>query len=239
MIIFPAIDLKDGKCVRLYKGQMDQATIFNSDPLDQAKVFAMAGFEWLHIVDLNGAFAGEPVNGEIVKKIVKNTNIKVQLGGGIRNLDAIKGWLDLGVKRVILGTVALTNPELVKEACRLYPGQIIVGIDAKDGKVAVSGWAEVSEIAVNDLAKKFEDAGVKAIIYTDIGRDGTLTGPDLNGTRELAKSVAIDIIASGGVSSFSDIRAIKALEKDGVIGVVVGRAIYDKKISLKELMNIG
>ncbi len=239
MIVFPAIDLKDGKCVRLYKGDMDKSTVFNDAPVVQAKEFEQAGFDWLHIVDLNGAFKGEAVNDKVVKEILQNVNIPVQLGGGIRNIEAIEHWLELGVSRVILGTAAVKNPELVREACNKYPNRIVVGIDAKNGMVAVDGWSKVSSVNAIELAQKFEDMGVSAIIYTDINRDGTLTGPDLAGTRKLAKSITIDVIASGGVSSLSDIKKIASLEQDGVIGVVVGRALYDKKFSLEDLVKIG
>ncbi|MAS86959.1 MAG: 1-(5-phosphoribosyl)-5-[(5-phosphoribosylamino)methylideneamino]imidazole-4-carboxamide isomerase [Micavibrio sp.] len=235
MIIFPAIDMKDGQCVRLYKGDMDQATIFNDDPAAQAASFEKDGFSWIHLVDLNGAFAGKPVNADAVNAIIKAVSVPLQLGGGIRDMQTIEYWLDAGISRVILGTVATTNPQLVKDACKAYPGQVVVGIDAKEGMVAVEGWADVSTLKVTELAKQFEDAGVTAIIYTDIGRDGTLTGPDIEGTRQLARAVNIDIIASGGVSSIEDIEAISGLQEDGVIGVVVGRAIYDKKVTAAQL----
>ncbi len=227
--------MKDGQCVRLYKGDMDQATIFNDDPAAQAASFEKDGFSWIHLVDLNGAFAGKPVNADAVNAIIKAVSVPLQLGGGIRDMQTIEYWLDAGISRVILGTVATTNPQLVKDACKAYPGQVVVGIDAKEGMVAVEGWADVSTLKVTELAKQFEDAGVTAIIYTDIGRDGTLTGPDIEGTRQLARAVNIDIIASGGVSSIEDIEAISGLQEDGVIGVVVGRAIYDKKVTAAQL----
>lgn len=235
MIIFPAIDLKDGQCVRLYKGLMEQATIFNHDPVSQAKQFETDGFKWLHMVDLNGAFEGKPVNHEAVKSVLESVKLPVQLGGGIRDLKTIEMWLELGITRVILGTIALQNPELVKQACQLFPGQIIVGIDAKNGMVAVQGWAEVSQVSVLEMAKQFEDCGVSGIIYTNIEHDGTLQGPDIQGTQALAQHVSIDIIASGGVSQVNDLHQIQALEVDGVVGVIVGRAIYDQKIKVADL----
>jgi phosphoribosylformimino-5-aminoimidazole carboxamide ribotide isomerase len=238
MIIFPAIDLKDGNCVRLKKGDMEQATVFNESPAAQAKQFAEQGFEWLHIVDLNGAFEGKPVNIEAVKAIIASVGgkIQIQLGGGIRDIATIKSWLDAGVTRVILGTIALRNPELVKEACKLFPNKIVVGIDGKGGKVAVQGWAENSDIDVITLAKKFENAGVSAIIYTDINRDGLMGGLDMEGTAALARAINIPVIASGGVASNADIEQVRAVEQDGVTGVIVGRAIYEGKIDIKEAL---
>lgn len=240
MIIFPAIDLKDGACVRLKKGEMDQVTVFNDNPAEQAASFLQDGFNWLHIVDLNGAFAGKPVNESAVKAIIAAVGDKmsVQLGGGIRDIATIKMWLDAGISRVILGTIALRNPELVKEACKLFPNKIVVGIDGKGGMVAVEGWAETADISVIELAKKFESAGVAAIIYTDINRDGLMTGPDLSGTAKLAESVNIPVIASGGMSQTSDITAVKKLEDKGVAGVIVGRAIYEGKIDIKKALQI-
>ncbi len=238
MIIFPAIDLKDGNCVRLEKGEMDRATIFNESPAAQGQKFEKQGFKWIHIVDLNGAFAGKPVNIEPVREIIKSVNIPVQLGGGIRDLATIEQWLLAGVSRVILGTIALRNPELVKEACSLYPDQIVVGVDGKGGKIAVEGWAETSEVSVIELAKQFEDAGVAAILYTDVARDGMLGGVDLSGTKILAESVNIPVIASGGVAGIEDIKAIKALENTGICGVVVGRALYDGRINIEEALEL-
>lgn len=238
MIIYPAIDLKDGKCVRLYKGDMNQATIFNHSPANQAKYFEDHGFKFIHIVDLDGAIAGSSSNEESVRSILKTVNIPVQLGGGIRNIETIEKWLNLGINRVIIGTTALKNPELVKFTAKKFPGRIIVGIDAKNGMVAVEGWVKESNIAVIDLAKKFEDAGVAAIIYTDINRDGTLTGVDLEGTRKLAESINIPVIASGGVASIEDIIKLKTIEKYGVEGVIVGKALYEKKIDISELSNV-
>lgn len=236
MIIFPAIDLKDGACVRLEKGEMGKATVFSRDPAAQGLAFQQQGFEWIHIVDLNGAFEGKPVNIDAVKSILASVTIPLQLGGGIRDIATIKQWLEAGVARVILGTIALRNPQLVKDACRLYPGKIAVGIDGRGGKVAVEGWAETSEIGVIDLAKKFEDAGVSAIIYTDINRDGILQGPDLEGTKLLAESINTPVIASGGVSSADDIRQLKKIETSGIMGVIVGRAFYDGRITPEEAL---
>lgn len=230
MIFFPAIDLKDGQCVRLLRGEMDQATVFGDDPAAQAKIFEEAGCTWLHVVDLNGAFAGEPVNGRAVDGILAATNMKVELGGGIRDMATISSWLGKGVSRVILGTVALKDPDLVIEACKKFPGQIAVGIDAKGGFVAVEGWAEVSEITALDLARKFEDAGVSAIIYTDIDRDGLMTGPNTAATIELARAISIPVIASGGVSSMADLAELDAKGGDLLEGAISGRAIYDGAI---------
>jgi phosphoribosylformimino-5-aminoimidazole carboxamide ribotide isomerase len=238
MIIFPAIDLKNGHCVRLYKGDMDQATIFNDNPAAQAREFESQGFKYLHVVDLDGAVSGNSVNEKSVKEILSAVKIPVQLGGGIRTIAAIEKWIALGVSRVILGTVAAKNPELVIEACKKFPGKIVVGIDAKHGMVATEGWVETSEIPVLELAKKFEDCGAVAIIYTDISRDGTLAGADLTGTKNLAQNLKIPLIASGGVSDLKDVLKIKELEKFGVIGAIVGRAIYDKKISAADLINL-
>lgn len=238
MIIFPAIDLKNGQCVRLFKGNMEKVTIFNDNPAAQAKEFESFGFKYLHIVDLDGAIAGRSANEQSVREILKSVTIPTQLGGGIRSIAAIEKWLELGVSRVILGTVAAKNPELVIEACQKFPGKIVVGIDAKEGRVATEGWVKTSEMTVLELAKKFEDCGVEAIIYTDIARDGTLAGADFVGTRDLAQSLKIPVIASGGISSLEDVLQIKSLEKDGVIGAIVGRAIYDKKIDAKDLINL-
>jgi len=230
MFLFPAIDLKDGACVRLKLGLMEEATVFNTDPAAQAQAFAAAGAEWIHVVDLNGAFAGKPVNAAAVESILKTVSVPVQLGGGIRDLATIESWLERGVRRVILGTVALKNPELVKDACRRFPGRVAVGIDAKGGKVAVEGWAETSDLTVLDLARKFEDAGVAALIYTDIDRDGVLAGPNVAATAALAAAIRIPVIASGGVSSLDDLRALKTVP--GLEGVISGRALYDGRIDL-------
>lgn len=234
MIIYPAIDLKDGKCVRLYKGDMNQATIFNDSPANQAKYFQDQGFKFLHIVDLDGAIAGNSANEKSVQEILKNITIPAQLGGGIRNLQTIEKWLSLGLRRVILGTVALQNPDLVKEAAKKFPNQIVVGIDAKNGMVATHGWVEESSTSVIDLAKKFEDAGVAAIIYTDINRDGTGEGFDFEGTKKLAENISIPVIASGGVGSIADVRKVAQL---GINGVIIGRALYDKKIEVRDLVS--
>ena len=238
MILFPAIDLKDGKCVRLVKGDMQQATVFNLDPADQARRFADTGAEWLHLVDLNGAFAGKPVDAAAVDAILKSVTIPVQLGGGIRHLAQIEDWFARGIARVILGTAALKNPALVKEACRKFPGKIAVGIDAKDGKVAVEGWAETSDVTALDLARKFEDAGAAVLIFTDIDRDGLLQGVNVASTAELARSVSVPVIASGGVSSLADIEALLQVAPStrsyggGIIGVISGRALYDGSLDL-------
>ena len=230
MILYPAIDLKDGQAVRLVRGEMDQATVFNDDPAAQAKAFVAAGCEWLHLVDLNGAFAGEPVNAAPVEAILKATNVPAQLGGGIRDMATIEGWLDKGLARVILGTVAVENPNLVREAARAFPGHVAVGIDARAGRVATKGWAEETDVMVTDLAKSFEDAGVAAIIYTDINRDGAMQGPNIEATADLARAVEIPVIASGGVSSLAD---LVALRDTGVIsGAISGRALYDGAIDL-------
>jgi len=234
MIFFPAIDLKDGKCVRLFKGDMDQATVFGDDPAAQAKIFEEAGCEWIHVVDLNGAFEGQPVNGAAVDGILDAVSIPIELGGGIRDMATVDMWLDKGVRRVILGTAALKNPDLVKEACKKHPGRIAVGVDARGGKVAVEGWAEVSQISALDLAKQFEDAGVAAIVYTDIDRDGVMKGPNVGATLKLACEISIPVIASGGVSSLDDLEELK-LSGDGLLeGAISGRAIYDGAIDPAE-----
>lgn len=236
MIIYPAIDLKDGACVRLLRGEMSQATVFNNDPGEQARLFQSQGFEWLHLVDLNGAFEGKPVNGAAVESILKSVTIPVQLGGGIRDLNTIGMWLEKGISRVILGTVALRDPELVKSACREFPGKIAVGIDAREGYVAVAGWAETSDIKALDLALKFEDCGVAAIIYTDINRDGAMGGVNVESTSDLAFHLTTPVIASGGVSSIEDLKALKLEEDTGIEGVICGRALYDGRIDPKEAL---
>jgi phosphoribosylformimino-5-aminoimidazole carboxamide ribotide isomerase len=230
MILYPAIDLKDGQCVRLLRGEMEAATVFSDDPASQAAAFEAAGCEWLHLVDLNGAFAGRPVNGEAVEAILARVSVPAQLGGGIRDMETIEGWLAKGLARVILGTVAVENPELVREAARAFPCKVAVGIDAKGGMVATRGWAEVTDVEATDLARRFEDAGVAAIIYTDIARDGAMQGPNVAATEALARAVSIPVIASGGVSSLGDLAALKAT---GVIaGAISGRALYDGAIDL-------
>jgi phosphoribosylformimino-5-aminoimidazole carboxamide ribotide isomerase len=230
MILFPAIDLKDGQCVRLKLGDMDQATVFADDPAEQARTFQEQGFEYLHIVDLNGAFAGTSVNGEAVEAVLKAVSVPVQLGGGIRDLDAIAGWLDKGIARVILGTLAVRDPGLVRQACREFPGRVAVGIDAKGGYVAVEGWAESSTLSVLDLASKFEDAGVAAIIYTDIDRDGILAGLNITSTLELAGATSIPVIASGGLASMDDINRLTHKDCAVLEGAISGRALYDGRI---------
>jgi phosphoribosylformimino-5-aminoimidazole carboxamide ribotide isomerase len=230
VILFPAIDLKDGQCVRLVKGDMAQATVFNLDPADQARRFADAGAEWLHLVDLNGAFAGKPVNAAAVEAILKSVKVPAQLGGGIRHLAQIEDWFARGIARIILGTVALKNPALVKEACRKFPGRIAVGIDAKGGKVAVEGWAETSQVTALEICKRFEDAGVTAIIFTDIARDGLLQGLNLDATIRLADGISIPVIASGGLASLDDVRALLAPQAQKLAGAISGRALYDGRL---------
>ncbi|WP_406720488.1 1-(5-phosphoribosyl)-5-[(5-phosphoribosylamino)methylideneamino]imidazole-4-carboxamide isomerase [Thioclava litoralis] len=230
MILYPAIDLKDGQCVRLLHGDMDKATVFGDDPAAQAAKFEAAGCEWVHLVDLNGAFAGEPVNAAAVEAILARIKVPAQLGGGIRDMATIERWLDKGLSRVILGTVAVENPDLVREAAKAFPGKVAVGIDARNGRVATKGWAEETDVIVTDLAKSFEDAGVAAIIYTDIMRDGAMGGPNIEATEALARAVSIPVIASGGVSSLPD---LVALRDTGVIaGAISGRAIYDGALDL-------
>jgi phosphoribosylformimino-5-aminoimidazole carboxamide ribotide isomerase len=238
VILFPAIDLKDGACVRLKLGEMDQATVFNDDPAAQARTFESQGFTYLHIVDLNGAFAGKPVNGAAVDAILASVKMPVQLGGGIRDLVTIEAWLAKGVRRVILGTVAVRDPGLVKEACAKFPGRVAVGIDAKGGKVAVEGWAETSEITAIELARRFEDAGVAAIIYTDIDRDGVLKGINWEATAELARSTRIPVIASGGLASIEDVKAMLRPEHSMLEGAISGRALYDGRLDAKEALRL-
>jgi phosphoribosylformimino-5-aminoimidazole carboxamide ribotide isomerase len=233
MILFPAIDLKDGQCVRLLHGDMNEVTVFSDSPGAQARAFTDAGCEYLHVVDLNGAFEGRPVNGEAVDAILAAVDVPVQLGGGIRNLETIEYWLNRGIARVILGTVALRKPELVVTACANFPNQIAVGIDARGGKVAIEGWADTSEVTALDLAENYEHTGVAAIIYTDIERDGAMQGPNIEATRTLAQKTAIPIIASGGVSSMDDLQNLR----DGIpnlAGIITGRAVYDGKIDLAQ-----
>ena len=236
MILFPAIDLKDGECVRLKLGDMERVTVFNDDPAAQAKSFENQGFEYLHIVDLNGAFEGKPVNGAAVEAILAAIDIPAQLGGGIRDLETIEMWLDKGISRVILGTIAVRNPSLVIEACKQFPGKVAVGIDAREGKVAIEGWDELSELTAIDLAKKFEDAGVAAIIYTDIARDGILKGLNFEGTRALAHAVSIPVIASGGLASIDDIKELIRPENAGLEGAISGRALYDGRLDPAEAL---
>lgn len=232
MILFPAIDLKDGQCVRLKLGDMREATVYNPDPAAQARAFETQGFEWLHLVDLNGAFAGAPVNRQAVEAILKAIRIPVQLGGGIRDLAQIEAWLAKGVSRVILGTLALRQPDVVREACRLFPGHIAVGIDARAGRVAVEGWAETSELTAVELAGHFADAGVSAIIFTDIDRDGVLKGLNIESTLELARAAPIPVIASGGLASMADIRQLCEPRCRILEGAITGRALYDGRIDV-------
>ncbi|HVJ53631.1 MAG TPA: 1-(5-phosphoribosyl)-5-[(5-phosphoribosylamino)methylideneamino]imidazole-4-carboxamide isomerase [Aliidongia sp.] len=230
MILYPAIDLKDGHCVRLLRGDMEAATVFSTAPAEQAKRFQDEGFAWLHLVDLNGAFAGRPVNGEAVEAIIDAVRIPLQLGGGIRDLATVEYWLGRGVRRVILGTIAVSNPELVKTACARFPGQVAVGIDARGGMVAVEGWAQQSKIRALELALRFEDAGAAAVIYTDIDRDGALGGVNVEATADLAFALTTPVIASGGVASIHDLEALKAVASTGIEGVICGRALYDGRI---------
>ncbi|MEQ8367175.1 MAG: 1-(5-phosphoribosyl)-5-[(5-phosphoribosylamino)methylideneamino]imidazole-4-carboxamide isomerase [Roseicyclus sp.] len=230
MILYPAIDLKDGQAVRLLRGEMDEATVFNTDPAAQARAFQDAGCSWLHLVDLNGAFEGKPVNGAAVEAILAATDVPAQLGGGIRDMATIETWLNKGIARVILGTVAVENPDLVRQAAAAFPGQVAVGLDARKGRVATRGWAEETDVMVTDLARAFEDAGVAAIIYTDLDRDGAMGGPNVHATADLARATSIPVIASGGVSSMAD---LIALRDTGVIaGAISGRALYDGALDL-------
>lgn len=237
MILYPAIDLKDGQAVRLLRGDMDKSTVFNTDPAAQAMEFVNAGCEWLHLVDLNGAFAGEPVNAAPVEQILAQTNTPAQLGGGIRDMKTIEAWLHKGLARVILGTVAVEQPELVRDAARAFPGQVAVGIDARNGRVATKGWAKETDVEVTELAKSFEDVGVAAIIYTDINRDGAMQGPNIEATAALAHAVSIPVIASGGVSSIEDLIALR--DCGGALnGAISGRALYDGAIDLREALDV-
>lgn len=240
MILFPAIDLKEGQVVRLLYGDLDAVTVYGEDPGAQAKAFSEAGCDWLHVVDLNGAVEGRPVNDAAVKSIRAAFPGKMQLGGGIRTLDNIRHWLDAGIDRVILGTIAARDPDLVIEACRLFPGQIVVGIDAKGGKVAVEGWVETGEMTALELAQKFEDAGVAAIVFTDIDRDGALTGVNLQATVDLANAISIPVIASGGVADIEDLRAVRDAKQNGanLEGAISGRALYDGRIDLKAALEL-
>ncbi|MFM9890157.1 MAG: 1-(5-phosphoribosyl)-5-[(5-phosphoribosylamino)methylideneamino]imidazole-4-carboxamide isomerase [Rickettsiales bacterium] len=236
MRLYPAIDLKDGACVRLLKGDMNAATIYNPDPAAQARAFAEVGFDYLHVVDLNGAVSGARVNRPAVEAILSSTNVPVQLGGGIRDYAAIEAWLEAGITRVILGTAALKDPNLVKQAARDYPGRIVVGIDARGGMVATEGWVDTSEVRAVDLAKLFEDAGVAAIIYTDIARDGTLSGPNLDETAALAAAISIPVILSGGIGSMADLQAVKTRAAPGIEGIILGRALYEKTVDAHEAL---
>ena len=236
MILFPAIDLKNGECVRLVRGDMEQATVFNPDPAAQAQSFETQGFGYLHVVDLDGAFAGAPVNAHAVERILSATGMKVQLGGGVRDLRTVAGWLDKGVSRVIIGTAALKDPDFVREAARLYPGRIAVGIDARDGRVAVEGWALQSDVSALDLGRMFEDSGVAAIIYTDIARDGVLMGLNIPQTVALAEALSIPVIASGGLASIEDVKRLLAPDCAKLAGAISGRALYDGRLDAAEAL---
>jgi phosphoribosylformimino-5-aminoimidazole carboxamide ribotide isomerase len=238
VILFPAIDLKDGVCVRLQQGDMTRATVFSRDPAAQAHAFETQGFEYLHIVDLDGAFAGKPVNARAVEHILETISIPVQLGGGVRDMATVEGWLDKGIDRVIIGTAAVRDPALVKEAAKKFPGRVAVGLDARDGKVAIAGWAATSELSVHDIAKRFEDAGVAAIIYTDIARDGMLGGLNLDATIALAEAVAIPVIASGGLASLDDIKALLEPRAKKLAGAIAGRALYDGRLDATEALRL-
>ena len=236
MILFPAIDLKDGRCVRLQRGVMDSATVFNDDPAAQARAFAEAGFQWLHCVDLNGAFEGQSVNAAAVKAIRAAIDLPIELGGGIRDMKAISAWLEAGITRIILGTVAMTNPALVKEAARAFPGRIVVGADAKGGRIATQGWAETSDLTPSELAERFEDVGVAAILFTDVDRDGLLKGVNVPATVALAKTVDIPVIASGGVAGLGDVEELVAANEPNIEGVVIGRALYDGRLTAADAL---
>jgi len=238
VILYPAIDLKDGACVRLLRGDMARATVFSRDPAAQARQFAEAGFSWLHVVDLNGAFAGRSINGDAVKAIRAAVGLRMQIGGGIRDRDSIDEWLSLGIDRVVLGTAALRDPELVRRAAVDHPGAVAVGIDARSGHAAIEGWTATSEVGVVELARRFEDCGVAVLIYTDIARDGALSGVDVQAITDFARQVSIPVIASGGVSSVADIAALKAGEANGIAGVVCGRALYDGRIDPHEALRL-
>ncbi|MEM8988383.1 MAG: 1-(5-phosphoribosyl)-5-[(5-phosphoribosylamino)methylideneamino]imidazole-4-carboxamide isomerase [Pseudomonadota bacterium] len=230
MIVYPAIDLKDGACVRLLRGDMDAATVFNDSPSTQARAFAEAGFQWLHIVDLNGAFAGAPVNGAAVEAILDAVSIPVQLGGGVRTMAVAERWFEKGVSRLILGTAAVKDPDFVRTAAKAFPGKIAVGVDARDGRVAVEGWAAAETVSPEDIGKRFEDAGVAALIFTDITRDGALQGVNIEATNALAEAVSIPVIASGGLKGVEDIEALTALKTPNINGVIAGRALYDGRL---------
>ena len=238
MILFPAIDLKEGLAVRLQQGDMARATVFHKDPAQQAHTFETQGFKHLHVVDLDGAFAGKPMNGAAVERILKTVSMCVQLGGGIRDMATVDAWLDKGINRVIIGTAAVRNPALVKDAAKKYPGKIAVGLDARDGKVAVQGWAEISELSALDIARRFEDAGVAAIVYTDVTRDGMLKGLNLDATIALADAVSIPVIASGGLASIEDIKALLAPRARKLEGAIAGRALYDGRLDAVEALKL-
>lgn len=237
MILFPAIDIKDGQCVRLLRGDFAKTTVFNDDPAEQARLFASAGAQWLHVVDLNGAYSGRPVNADAVLAVLKAVKIPVQLGGGIRNLETVDYWIGQGIKRLILGTAAYKDPEMLKEACRRYPRRIAVGIDARDGRVAVDGWTKTTNSKAIDIAQTFAKAGAAAIVYTDIERDGALEGPNVEATLALAQVVPVPVIASGGISSMDDLRRLK--ERASMLeGVICGRAVYEGRVDIKAAVDI-
>ena len=238
MILFPAIDLKDGEAVRLQQGDMARATVFNRDPAAQARAFEQAGFAYLHLVDLDGAFAGKPVNAAAVERILAAVKIPAQLGGGIRDRATIDGWLGKGIARVIIGTAAVRDPALVKDAARAFPGKVAVALDAREGKVAVEGWVQTSELAALDIAKRFEDAGVAALVYTDVSRDGMLKGLNLDATIVLAEKVSIPIIASGGLASLDDVHALLQPRAEKLAGAIVGRALYDGRLDAAEALKL-
>jgi phosphoribosylformimino-5-aminoimidazole carboxamide ribotide isomerase len=238
MILFPAIDLKDGHCVRLTRGDLDTATVFNDDPAAQARAFADAGFKWLHCIDLNGAFEGVSVNAAAVRAIRAAVNLPIQLGGGIRDMKAVEAWLAAGITRVILGTVALTNPSLVKEAARAFPGRIVVAADARGGRIATEGWSETTELTPAELSERFEGFGVAAVLYTDVDRDGLMRGLNVPATAALAHKIALPVIASGGVSGIADIKALVEANEPNIEGVVIGRALYDGRLSAAEALSV-
>jgi phosphoribosylformimino-5-aminoimidazole carboxamide ribotide isomerase len=238
VILYPAIDLKEGQCVRLLRGDMAQATVFNDDPAAQARAFAAQGFDYLHVVDLDGAFAGKPMNAEAVERMLDAIDIPIQLGGGIRELRIVRAWLEKGVARVIIGTAAVKDPDFVKEAARLYPNRVAVGIDARDGRVAVDGWAKTSDLSALDLGRRFEDAGVAAIIYTDISRDGALKGLNIEATLALAEAVAIPVIASGGLASIDDVARLLEPDCARLAGAIAGRALYDGRLDPAEALTL-
>ncbi len=236
VILFPAIDLKNGECVRLLRGDMAKATVFNADPAAQARAFADQGFEYLHVVDLDGAFAGQPVNAEAVRRILAGLTIKMQLGGGVRDMKTVRGWVESGVTRVILGTAAVSDPDFVREAARLYPGRIAVGIDAREGQVAIDGWSRTSNVSALDLGRRFEDAGVAAIVYTDISRDGALSGLNIPATIALADALSIPVIASGGLASIEDVRRLTEPDCARLAGAIAGRALYDGRLDARKAL---
>jgi len=238
VILYPAIDLKDGVCVRLVRGDMDTARVFSNDPASQARHFAEAGVAWLHVVDLNGAFAGRSINGGAVRAIRRAVDLRIQLGGGIRDQAAIEGWLEVGIERLVLGTVALRDPNFVRRVADRYPGAIAVAVDARNGRVAIEGWSQTTEVAAVELARRFEDCGVAAIVHTDIARDGALTGIDAAAVASFAHQIRIPVIASGGVTSLADIAALKAHAAEGIAGVICGRALYDGRIDLQAALRL-